>query len=206
MKKNGFTLIELLVVIAIIAILAAILFPAFIAAKEASHRASCMNNLKQLGTAVELYWQTNEGVMMPGAVPLNASWTKYIVWMKLLQPHTKNMGVYKCPSWKYTWNGNPMQTTGCSYSYYAYLAYYNTPAGLRPRPWNHISRPSRVAMFTDSSKYDNTGYYQTWQKGEPSYPDTRHSDRASVLYVDGHARALTQEQLEDPVLWRVIPD
>ncbi len=60
----GFTLIELLVVIAIIAILAAILFPVFIAAKEKGRMITCTNNLKQLSQACKLYAEDN-GDKMP---------------------------------------------------------------------------------------------------------------------------------------------
>jgi len=53
--RCGFTLIELLVVIAIIAVLIALLLPAVQSAREAARRASCLNNLKQLGLAMHGY-------------------------------------------------------------------------------------------------------------------------------------------------------
>ena len=53
--RRGFTLIELLVVIAIIAILAALLFPVFIAAKEKGRQANCLNNMGQLARAFRMY-------------------------------------------------------------------------------------------------------------------------------------------------------
>ena len=53
--RPGFTLIELLVVIAIIAVLIALLLPAVQAAREAARRAQCVNNLKQIGLALQNY-------------------------------------------------------------------------------------------------------------------------------------------------------
>ena len=70
MKHNkNFTLIELLVVIAIIAILAAILLPALNSARERGRVASCINNLKQFGTAQANYADANDDVMVHHSLP-----------------------------------------------------------------------------------------------------------------------------------------
>lgn len=65
----AFTLIELLVVIAIIAILASLLLPSLARAKDKAKDITCINNLKQLGVAIYMFVDENEG-RLPNCEPL----------------------------------------------------------------------------------------------------------------------------------------
>ncbi len=129
-RISGFTLIELLVVIAIIAVLAALLLPALGRAKESARTIECMNNLRQLQLAWQLYADDHQGRLVPngvgvtnGKVPENPSWaggyidgnhgnldnfdTRLLIdptylYGGMLGPYTQNPAIYHCPSDKTT--------------------------------------------------------------------------------------------------------
>lgn len=104
--RAGFTLIELLVVIAVIAILAAILYPVFAQARDKARQAGCLSNLKQIGTAFDMYRQDYDQ-----AYPLNPWVAAGAVvaddeqdiegprpYYMALNPYVRNYSLFICPS------------------------------------------------------------------------------------------------------------
>ncbi|MCX7887712.1 MAG: type II secretion system GspH family protein, partial [Verrucomicrobiae bacterium] len=68
-KGRAFTLIELLIVITIIGILAGLMFPVAGRIRETARRTQCLNNLRQIGTAIGMYYDDNQQRMPAGDGP-----------------------------------------------------------------------------------------------------------------------------------------
>jgi prepilin-type N-terminal cleavage/methylation domain-containing protein len=98
---KAFTLIELLVVIAIIAILAAILFPAFARARENARKTSCLSNMKQIGLGVLQYVQDYDG-LVPATNAQGKDDEAYTAAARIM-PYVKSFQLFRCPS-----SGAPM--------------------------------------------------------------------------------------------------
>lgn len=97
--SRGFTLVELLVVIAIIGVLIALLLPAVQAAREAARRASCVNNLSQIGLALQSY-QSAHNVLPPGTIdkqgPIhNVAEGYHMSWLVQILPYVEENATFQ---------------------------------------------------------------------------------------------------------------
>jgi prepilin-type N-terminal cleavage/methylation domain-containing protein/prepilin-type processing-associated H-X9-DG protein len=117
-SRKGFTLIELLVVMAIIGVLAGIVLPVFARARESGRRAVCLNNVKNVALAIQMYLADNNDTLPPyesrrdvyewwaahapwweeGCVESATYANPYLRWPVILDEYVKNREVWRCPS------------------------------------------------------------------------------------------------------------
>lgn len=100
--QPGFTLVELLVVIAIIGLLVALLLPAVQAARESARRNQCVNNLKQLGLAVQNFHDTNR-ILPVSNRPLGLTTAPRIGWALNALPFLELQELYQSYDQSQTW-------------------------------------------------------------------------------------------------------
>ena len=209
MFKKGFTLIELLVVIAIIAILAAILFPVFAQAREKARQASCLSNMKQLGTALQLYVDDYDETFPNGtwltSSDMNATHSNGYAssFVYMLWPYVKNGGMFCCPSCpgrsrvvrnfdqgypgsSYAANGALMTKGSVAMAQVASpseIMFFNEFNSTGCQSGNVYYRPCRTGGPDGSYNYlFQVGILPTWDGGVP------HNGGMNITFADGHAK------------------
>jgi prepilin-type N-terminal cleavage/methylation domain-containing protein/prepilin-type processing-associated H-X9-DG protein len=200
-SRSGFTLIELLVVIAIISILAALLFPVLKAARGRAHLASCMNNLRQVYLALELYADDYEEYY-PKALG-EGIWESndpdHIGWMQHIYPYAKDKKIFRCP-------GQPIEMQN-DFSYFlGSRAAYKKNGGFAPFNRKEIQLPERYILVADSTKTfkksdtDKDNYTQdclfAWHENRQR-AKRYHCGVVNVLFADGHVKSYSTFNAND---------
>lgn len=182
--RAGFTLIEIIVVIAIVGVLAALVFPVLASARESGRRASCQNNLKQLGLALMQYCQDYRGKVPPVNSPSDSATPGISSWVGFLQPYVKSYQIMRCPSQKEdpygTWSGAGnvlFQERWPSYGFnYHFLNPNNCQSTADGTDWVftplslvRVRQPAETVAFAEAKIVGNDadGYYRSYRMAAP---------------------------------------
>ncbi len=205
-EKRGFTLVELLVVVAVIALLAALLFPAFAQARAKARQAVCLSNLRQIGLAAEQYASDYDDTFMPGILlpaPDANGDPQYAGWAGACNTYSRAPGIFRCSASAApdTAPGLPSPPFLVSYFFNLNLVGAAATTGF---PRNRLATPAVTVLVAETSEGLPGVYVPFDQPGEAVSPfanafastvpsASRHQGGRCFLLADGHVKWLRAE-------------
>ncbi|MDD2707316.1 MAG: prepilin-type N-terminal cleavage/methylation domain-containing protein [Verrucomicrobiae bacterium] len=192
--KTGFTLVELLITLAILAVLFSLLLTSISKAKDKARQIVCMNNLRQIGTALNIYATDNDGRLpnLWAADWLQCFWPQ--VGPLLGEPMTVladkyKTRIYKCPAEKYV--GTVLgQGPVYALNYKLKDASRSNASLYAGCALSEISNPGNTLLVGDAffmASWSNSSSQISTVNESQAGIGYRHSGGANLLFVDGHA-------------------